>query len=265
MPLLCRNRRPGPVTAAVVLMLALGGCGLTGSDDRNPALAGDVAATPTDVVEPTAEESTPAPTEAPSPTKKPTVPKATPTQDPNNFQLPDCAHREGRLVSKAKAKAALTAAAKRQYWRTEAPRLRVPFALVKAVAWNESGWSSNVVNCDGGKGLMQVMPETLDHMNLRFGLDYDIDDYRDNAFIGTNFLAYLTKEFGNAYFKGSHDLSTARCKSHTDRCLLNVVISAYNRGEGALRQVMTAKKALPNPQYVDTVRSLMKKCFCDRY
>jgi soluble lytic murein transglycosylase-like protein len=252
---------------AVAVLVALAGCGLLRPDDSaTPTLAGDGTAASTEVTaEPTPEQTTPEPTESPTPTKKPKPAKATPTQDPNNFQLPECAHREGRLVSKAKAKAALISAANRQYWRTEAPKLRVPFKLVKAVAWNESGWQSNIVNCDTGKGLMQVLPATRDHVNLRFGLAYDIDDYRDNAFIGANFLAYLTKEFGNAYFKGSHDLSTAKCKSHTDRCLLNVVISAYNFGETAVRDIVKNKRALPNPQYVDTVRSLMKKCFCDRY
>jgi soluble lytic murein transglycosylase-like protein len=168
-------------------------------------------------------------------------------------------------VSKKQAKAALTKAAYRQYWRTEAPKLRVPLRLVKAVAWHESGWQSDIVNCDGGKGLMQVMPDTVDHMNQRFGLAYRVDDYRDNAFLGANYLAYLTKEFGNDYFKGSHDLSAGKCRSHSDRCLLNLVIAAYNFGEGSVREVVRSKSDLPNPAYVDSVRSLMRKCFCDRY
>jgi hypothetical protein len=258
------------LVTAVVALVVLAGCGLAGnsSDDAAaaPAPAVDTAAPAEDVVEPTSEETTPAPTtKAPKPPKKKSQAKATPTADPNNFQLPDCAHREGKRVSNAKVRKALTAAANRQYWRTEAPKLRVPYRLVKAVAWNESGWQSDIVNCDGGKGLMQVMPETTDHMNLRFGLDYDVDSYTDNAFIGANYLAYLTKEFGNDYFKGSHDLSSSKCRSHSDRCLLNVVISAYNWGETPVRDAVKNKGKLPNPGYVDTVRSLMTKCFCDRY
>jgi hypothetical protein len=261
------------LVTAVVVLIVLAGCGLiggNGSDDAvaEPGTAIDTAAPTGDVVEPTPEETTPAPTtKAPNPTKKPkpAPSRATPTADPNNFQLPDCAHREGKRQSNAKVKKALTAAANRQYWRTEAPKLRVPYRLVKAVAWNESGWQSNIVNCDGGKGLMQVMPETVDHMNLRFGLEYDVDSYTDNAFTGANYLAYLTKEFGNDYFKGNHDLSASKCRSHSDRCLLNVVISAYNWGETSVRDVVKNKKKLPNPGYVDTVRSLMTTCFCDRY
>ena len=65
-------------------------------------------------------------------------------------------------------------------------------------------------------------------------------------------------------FKGSYDLSTSKCKTHSSMCLLNMVISAYNAGFGA---VDTGYKSgsLPNPAYVDSVRSLMTSCYCDRY
>jgi hypothetical protein len=255
-----RSRMAG--MAAAVVLVVLAGCGLGGDDEPAGQAAPVVAETTSEAEEPTVEPTPePTPTSAP-PSRKP---KPKPTEDPNNFQLPACAHREGKLMTKKQAKAALNTAAARQYWRTEAPELRVPARLVRVVAWHESGWQSNVVNCDGGKGLMQVMPDTVDHMNQRFGLTYDVDDYRQNARIGANYLAYLTKELGNDYFKGSHDLSAAKCRSHTDRCLLNLVISAYNFGEGAARTAVTEKAALPNPAYVDSVRSLMKKCFCDRY
>jgi hypothetical protein len=255
--------------AAVVVLVVLAGCGLGGEDDATDQAAPlpPVVETTVEEPEPTAEPTPVPTTKSPAPSKKP-KPKPTtakPTEDPNNFQLPPCADRVGKLMTKKQAKAALNAAAARQYWRTEAPKLRVPARLVRAVAWHESGWQSNIVNCDGGKGLMQVMPDTVDHMNQRFGLTYDADDYRQNARIGANYLAYLTKEFGNDYFKGSHDLSGAKCRSHTDRCLLNLVISAYNFGEGSARTAVTQKAPLPNPEYVDSVRSLMRKCFCDRY
>jgi soluble lytic murein transglycosylase-like protein len=259
-----QDRRMVGVAAAVVLVV-LAGCGLGGNDEPAGQAAPVVAGTTSEAPEPTADP-TPEPTAtSAAPSRKPKPTKAKPTEDPNNFQLPPCAHREGTLMTKKQAKAALNTAAARQYWRTEAPKLRVPARLVRVVAWHESGWQSNIVNCDGGKGLMQVMPATVDHMNQRFGLTYDADDYRQNARVGANYLAYLTKEFGNDYFKGSHDLGAAKCRSHSDRCLLNLVISAYNVGEGSVRTAVTKKTALPNPAYVDSVRSLMKKCFCDRY
>jgi hypothetical protein len=251
---------------AVIALLVAAGCGLTGNDDSavsQPTPGAEPIAA--ESVEPTPEETTVAPTTTP-PTKKskPTSTKATPTEDPNWHQAPACATHEGRKISKKTAKAALTEAAKRQYWRTEAPKLRVPFKLIKAVAWNESGWQSDIVNCDGGYGLMQTMPETVTHMNERFGLSYDPRNYRDNAFLGANYLAWLTKFFGDKYFKGSYDLSSTKCRSHSDRCLLNVVIAAYNAGFGDVDAGL-AKRKLVKPAYVDTVRSLMSTCYCDRY
>ena len=52
-------------------------------------------------------------------------------------------------------------------------------------------------------------------MNLRFGLTYDAKKYQDNAYVGANYLAWLTRYFGKAYFKDKYDLSASKCKSHT--------------------------------------------------
>jgi hypothetical protein len=47
-------------------------------------------------------------------------------------------------------------------------------------------------------------------------------------------------------------------------CLLNMVIAGYNVGRGPVDEAWASKK-LPNVQYVDVVRSLMRSCYCDRY
>ena len=133
-----------------------------------------------------------------------------------------------------------------------------------AVAWQESGWQSHIVNCDGGRGLMQVMPDTEAFVNQRFEQSYDSHDYKQNAVLGANYLAWLTKAFGDEHFKGSYDLSPKKCKTHGSMCLLNMVISGYNAGRGPVDEGY-AEKQLPNPVYVDSVRSLMKSCYCDRY
>jgi soluble lytic murein transglycosylase-like protein len=111
-----------------------------------------------ETVEPTPEETTP--TTKPAAKPKPKNTSATPTEDPNNFQLPACAEHEGKKVTRAQAKSALTAAAAKIYWPTKAPTLKLSADLVKSIAWHESGWQSDIVNCDGGRGLMQVMPDT---------------------------------------------------------------------------------------------------------
>ncbi|MFI7597846.1 transglycosylase SLT domain-containing protein [Actinoplanes sp. NPDC049681] len=256
------------LAGALVALIVAAGCGLGGGGGSDPEriTAAPLSVAPSDEVTeaPVAEETTP-PTKAPArPKPRPKKARPTKTADPNNFQMPACATREGKAVSKAKAKAALTAAAGRTYWPGTAPQLKVPKRLVLTTAWHESGWTSNYVNCDGGRGLMQVMPDTEAFINQRFEKSYDSHDYRENATLGANYLAWLTYAFGHAYFHDNYDLSAGKCRSHSSMCLLNMVISGYNAGRGAVDD-MYADKKLPNPAYVDSVRSLMKSCYCDRY
>ncbi|MET8149461.1 lytic transglycosylase domain-containing protein [Actinoplanes sp. NPDC005259] len=250
-------------------MLVVAGCGFFRGNNDDPALVAaplPSVSEPENIVDPVieSEEPEPEPSPAKSSAKPKSKPKATPTEDPNNFQLPECAHREGKEVSKAKAKAALKSAAARKYWPTSAPKLTVPSRLVLTTAWHESGWTSNIVNCDGGRGLMQVMPDTEAFINQRFEQSFASTDYRQNAVLGANYLAWLTKAFGDQYFKGSYDLSAGKCKTHRSMCLLNMVISGYNAGRAAVDESHGSGR-LPNPEYVDVVRSLMKSCYCDRY
>lgn len=262
------------VAAAAALLGLTVGCGLVRQEPAgNAADAAPVAAESSAATEPTPEESVtpePEPTIAsPSPSavkkKASKKPEPTPTEDPNFFTEPECATHEGKNVSKAKAESALTAAAGRTYWPGSAPKLKVPSRLVLATAWQESGWQSNIVNCDGGRGLMQVMPETEAFINQRFEKSYDVRDYKQNATLGANYLAWLTKAFGDDYFKSDYDLSAKKCKTHGSTCLLNMVIAGYNAGRGAVDASYADGRRLPNPEYVDSVRSLMKSCYCDRY
>ena len=260
---------------AVVALIVAAGCGMGGMGGNAAGTPAQPAASDTgpqfEPITPTTTEATTETTTQPAakPTSskaspKPSRTKATPTEDPNNFQAPACATYEGKAVSKAKAKSALNAAAAKHYWPTSAPTLTVPSDLVRAIAWNESGWQSNIVNCDGGYGLMQVMPDTVDMMNNRFGEDYDSHDYQQNAEVGANYLAWLTRYIGNNYFGGNYSLSTSKCKSTSSWCLLNTVIAAYHAGVGTIEQNATSKK-LPSGDYVYVVRSLMSSCYCDRY
>ncbi|MEV4281033.1 transglycosylase SLT domain-containing protein [Actinoplanes xinjiangensis] len=260
------------IAAAVTVLMVAAGCGPAGADDRQAAAP--VAATPsTEVVAEEAPEPEPEPTTAkPTPTKtKATETKATrkpepsPTEDPFNMQLPPCADYVGKAVSRAKAKTALNAAATKVYWPGSAPKLRVPADLIRSVAWHESGWVSNIRNCDGGYGLMQVMPDTRDFVNQRFEKNYDVEDHRQNAIIGANYLAWLTKYFGEKYFAENYDLSTAKCRTDASPCLLNLVINGYNMGPGSTEETYLAGKKLSNPKYVHLIRANMRECDCDRF
>jgi transglycosylase-like protein with SLT domain len=271
-------KRAQMIAGAVLALVVAAGCGLTGShDDATTGLdpvvptldATSATPLPQDTIaepSPSSTATSKAPKPKPSASKKP-KPKATsatPTGPTNNFQASTCHTYDGKLVSKGQVKSALNAAAAVHYWPKTAPGLLVPADLVRSVAWNESGWQSNIVNCDGGYGLMQLMPDTVTLINGRFEKSYDVKNYKDNAKIGANFLAYSTVYLGQKFFDDKFDLSTSKCKSKTSWCLLNAVIAAYHSGVGTVEQA-AASKTLPDQDYVLVVRSLMKSCFCDKY
>jgi hypothetical protein len=266
---------------AVGALLLAGGCGQSADASSSGQTTNAQADTDnTDVAEaPDAPEEEP-PADAasvglgtaPPTTKAPTPKKKSPPRRATTEKLPPAPRKPsagctkpryvGTQASRADAKAALTAAAGRTYWPSSAPSIQVPLDLVKATAYQESGWQSNIVACDTGVGLMQVMPGTATYVNERFEKSYNLNEYRDNATIGANYLAWLIKYFGDdPLFKGNYSVDPADCADHKDLCLLNVVIAAYNFGPGG---VVTDAGLIfiPNPQYVDNVRSLMTNCEC---
>lgn len=263
--------RTWQVVAAAVVLIVLAGCGLTGKNqqaDAAPVASTEVEpSTDAPTTDPPAETPTPTPAEtSKKPAKKATTkPAAAPTAAPFWDQLPACAHYDKTTpASKSKVKAALRTSAARTYWPATAPTLKLNYPLVKAVAWQESGWKSNIHNCDGGAGVMQLMPATVTMVNNRFGTTYDASTLPGNTDAGANYLAWLTLWASNNYFGKSLDLSAGKCKTTTSWCLLNVVISGYNAGQGSIEAAST-RKTLPNPQYVGAVRALMVRCQCDQY
>jgi len=284
-----RSRRLSVAVCAVALALLATGCGEQGGGAAQKSGGGGLekvaAAGSTDDGANTWDDDTadaetrsatglgaaPAATKTPpSPLPKPTATKKSPPRRATTEKLPPkpppnqpgCTRPryEGARQSQADVKIALTDAAGIAYWPTSAPDLRVPLNLVKATAWQESGWQSNIIACDGGIGLMQVMPDTADFVNQRFDKNYDLKSYRDNAQLGANYLAWLIKYFGEVYFEDDYSVDPADCASHSDLCLLNVVIAAYNFGPYAVDT--PEGLVIPNPRYVDNVRSLMTTCEC---
>ncbi|MGN9808575.1 transglycosylase SLT domain-containing protein [Micromonospora sp. BQ11] len=281
--------------AAVLVAVGVTGCAREGAPAQEPAAVaegveateaatGDVPAEPAPAATSVSgrESMGAAPSRSasakpsPKPTVKPTratAPRAVP-KPPTETKVPppppkpastNCTPKYvGTQATRAKAKEALTAAAARTYWPTSAPDIAIPVRLVKATAWQESGWQSNIVACDGGIGLMQVMPATAEWMNQRFGQSYDVDDYRDNAYLGANYLAWLTKRIGDMYFEADYRLDASLCTTELDSCLLNAVIAAYNYGHAAVAQE-GKPLTIPNPQYVRNVRALMTECVCLSY
>jgi len=120
----------------------------------------------------------------------------------------------------------------------------------------ESSWRSNVIACDGGIGLMQVMPDTVTQINNRFGTKWDVNTLQGNAHLGGNYLAWTVKYLGDLYFGGSYDL--------TNQPLMDGVIAAYNYGAGAIDPTKGAA-GIPNPGYVNQVKQYMASCPCDAF
>ncbi|WP_433649807.1 transglycosylase SLT domain-containing protein [Micromonospora zamorensis] len=280
------------VLAGLLLANALVGCAAKGESPQDLAAPVAVTDAPTDAPadEATGEPSPSvsalesmgaAPSRSATPTKKPTK-KPTRTapkplavaKPPTETQVPPAPPKpapssckptyKGTQATRAQVKAALTDAAGRTYWPTSAPDIKVPLTLLKATAWQESGWQSNIYACDGGVGLMQVMPGTATWMNQRFEKSYELDDYRDNAYLGATYLAWATKYIGDMYFEADYRLDPALCTAELNSCLLNAVIASYNFGHGAVAQE-GEPLAIPNPSYVRNVRALMTECVCLDY
>ncbi|HEX4705309.1 MAG TPA: transglycosylase SLT domain-containing protein [Pseudonocardiaceae bacterium] len=105
--------------------------------------------------------------------------------------------------------------------------ITVPTALMEAIAWQESGWQSNIASCDGGNGVMQIQKATATWMNQRFGTSYDYTTLSGNAAIGGEYLEWLISYFGENSFNHLYDMS--------DPDLVAAVIDAYNAGPGAVQ------------------------------
>lgn len=205
---------------------------------------------PTSAVETSAAEAT-----------SPALPTVPPSEHP-----PCTTYLEGGAASASEAEAALEEAADTQFWTNSS--VEVPDDLIKAIAWMESGWQSDIVACDGGTGLMQIQPETEEFINTRFELDLDRTGVQENAMLGSAQLQWLAKYFAVNYFggddPGSYSLEDDcsrddQVPDHLERCLLNAVISAYQAGFGTVETVLDAggDPDYTNPQYIETVRALL--------
>lgn len=81
--------------------------------------------------------------------------------------------------------------------------------LVKAVAWQESGWRQDAISSAGAIGVMQVMPGTADYVNevLDHG-NLDVRKADDNVHLGVRYLKHVRDLMGStrkglaAYYSG---------------------------------------------------------------
>ena len=109
-------------------------------------------------------------------------------------------------------------------------------ALVKAVAWQESGWRQNVKSSAGAIGVMQVMPATARWVNEYLGgaghnLDVHVAD--DNIHLGVMYLRHLIETQGSvrralaAYYSGPGNVE--RRLNAGQRAYVNNVLALMKR------------------------------------
>jgi LysM repeat protein len=115
---------------------------------------------------------------------------------------------------------------------TEASAAGIDPTLVRALAWQESGWQQHVISGAGAVGVMQLMPETAawvsDHlvgMELQYGASV-----HDNVRGGVAFLAHLLALSGwdvptalGAYYQGWASVQANGMSEETWRYVNNIL------------------------------------------
>jgi hypothetical protein len=279
-----------------VLLVGTAGVGLLSSGDEPARAALDPgtspatpSATPSPPPSPTAGP-TPSATRSARPSRPPAtrtrnpVPTAPPTAPPPAAEVPPapvvtkapdpaCTPTyKGTNAPKAQVRDALVTSGATQFWvgvqrpvdlEGPLPEITVPANLMKAIAWQESGWQSAIIACDGGIGTMQVMPGTVSQINNRFGTDHDVNTLQGNTDLGANYLQWLIMYFGLFYFGQNFDLSVEAPigAGGAKLSLVEVVVSAYNVGPAALENEDNTL-SIPNWQYVNNVLALRTSCEC---
>lgn len=117
---------------------------------------------------------------------------------------------------------------------TQAQAAGVDPALVKAVAWQESGWQM-VTAADGGIGIMQLMPSTVTWVETALlGQTINPYDPAQNVRAGVAILRYYLSVLGNE----------------------RLAIAAYHQG---LQGVRTSGVSAATAQYVASVLALQQR------
>jgi hypothetical protein len=219
------------VAIAGAALITVAGCGGRAAKERaaQAAPVAQPAATASPLPAPAAvQKLEPGPTATPSPSRGSASPKPAtkgqpiqPSRDPVKAAQPlpppphppapppgtptpgsSCPSYTGPKAPMSDVRATLDAAAAKQFWPVSAPSIRLPANLLYAVAWQESGWQSTILACDGGIGTMQVMPDTATWMNQRFGTSYDVQTLTGNVMIGGEYLALAGQVHGRCLLPG---------------------------------------------------------------
>ena len=117
------------------------------------------------------------------------------------------------------------------YVAEAARRFRIPEHWIVAVMGAESAGATRAVSSAGAMGLMQVMPDTWDHLRARYRLGRDPFDPRDNILAGAAYLREMYDRYG----------------------AIPAMLAAYNAGPARYDEYLATGRPLPaeTRAYVD--------------
>lgn len=244
---------------AVVCAFALVGC----SSSKQTADPGSGQ-----LVAVSASPSTPDPNLLPSSDPEPsddaTAPASPPPPPPPPKPL-TCPHTDGKPQSAKRVLSELTAASKINEYvaakmdplgldtalEGKLPNVHIPLRMLKAVAAQESAWTSTCISTDQlGYGTMQMGVEATSDTNSHFHTNFDRMSQTQNIMLGTAWLEYLTVHFGIIYFHSDFNLTT-------NYALRDAVLAAYNVGLNYVDYGGQIQIGPKGRQYATTVDALM--------
>ena len=214
-----------------------------------------VSPSPSNTASPTDRRRSPTGSSSPHPSTAPQVPVppvAARTPTDSTSAAATCPTVTGPGASRADVAAALTAAADRAYWPSD-PDTRIPAALLKAIAWQESQWQSSMTGCHCEIGVLQLSADAAASVNQHFGTTYDLTTLNGNAAVGAAYLTWLLEYLAQRYFDGTTDLSNP--------ALLHAVIAAYKLSPAAVNPTT----GTPETAYTRAIVALMNNCPCQEY
>jgi soluble lytic murein transglycosylase-like protein len=254
-----QRRRFGTIAVSVAMAMTVVGCSLGSSTTTG---SGGLGQTPTSPSASPIVSEEPSPTASPTPSSTPVsvTPKPPPPPPPAK---PGQCQRTPQTVGKSQSAKTILAELKvaadtdeylvakplvvDPHLKGNEPVVHVPLTMLKAVAAQESGWTSNCISRDGtdAYGTMQMQSATAATANQHFGTSFNRLDPKQNILVANAFLDYLTVDLGIKYFGTEFSLSSNRTVigddtngNHIHVTLREAVLAAYNTGLGNVDNTM---------------------------
>jgi D-alanyl-D-alanine carboxypeptidase len=103
------------------------------------------------------------------------------------------------------------------YIHEAAVRYGVPEQWIRAVMQQESGGEEQAVSPVGAMGLMQIMPETYEGLQERYGFGNDPFDPHNNILAGTAYIREMYDLFGSPGFLAAYNAGPDRVDAYLTR------------------------------------------------